>query len=82
MRVKKEFGSAPGEEEAGRARQNVFFLCLVFFFFPFVRRFWGEGERAALLGRRGSLCVAASDAGRGWDLGLSKKPTAVVSAAG
>ena len=28
MEVKRELGSAPGEKEAGRARQDVFFLCL------------------------------------------------------
>ena len=29
MEVGEEFGSAPGEEEAGPAKQNVFFLYLV-----------------------------------------------------
>ena len=35
------------EEEAGRAIQNVIFLCFVFF--SFVWRNWGEEDEAALL---------------------------------
>ena len=30
MEVKEEFGSAPGEEVAGWAKQNVSFFCLFF----------------------------------------------------
>ena len=30
MEVKREFGSSPDEEKAWRARQNVFFLCLLY----------------------------------------------------
>ena len=35
-------GSAPAEEEAGRAKQNVFFLSRVFVLFPL---FGGSGEK-------------------------------------
>ena len=78
MEVKEELGPAPGEEEAGRARQNVFFLCLVCSFFSLYSAVLGGRGREAPLSRRGGSWVAASGAGRGWDLGLSEKPTAVV----
>ena len=42
MGVKVEFGPAPGEEEAGWAKQNVFFLCRAGSFFFFV---WRTGGR-------------------------------------
>ena len=41
--VKEEFGSAPGEEEAGWAKQTISFFCLFFLFFS--RVYGGEGRR-------------------------------------
>ena len=49
MEAKEEFGSALGEEEAGRAKQNGFFFCLVHSLF-FLQLFWEEGDQGALLG--------------------------------
>ena len=60
MEVKEEFGSAPGEEEARRAKQNVFFFCPVFVLFPL---FGGSGEmeiRVPYCRRNRSLCSHGS----------------------
>ena len=51
MELKEEFRSASDEAggggvvSSGAGRTECTFLCF-FFFFPFVRRFWGEGEGA------------------------------------
>lgn len=46
MEVKEEFGSAPGEEEAGRAKQDASFLSFIFILSR-VCGVRGEGERGA-----------------------------------
>ena len=45
MKVKVEFGFAPGEEEAGRTKQNVFPFVLCVHSFSFVWRTGGKGIR-------------------------------------
>ena len=46
MKVKEEFGSAPGEKEAGRVKQNASFLSFLLVFSR-VCGVRGEGERGA-----------------------------------
>ena len=81
MEVKEEFGSAPGEEEAERAKQNLPFFCLFFFFFSCVR--W-EGRRRKgepPPGLRENLGCWVTIDGRGTEKDMPGKPTAVVSGA-
>ena len=69
MEVKEEPGPAPGEEEAGRAKQNELFFCLVCSFFFLC---------SAVLGRRRSGSPTRIDqVDLGQDMVMFKKPAAV-----
>ena len=69
MKVNEEFGSALGEEEAGWAKQSVFFFCLVCSFFFFCS--------AVLERRRSGVPTRIDQADLGQDMVKFKKPGAV-----
>ena len=66
MEVEEGFGFAPSEEEAERAKQNVFFFVFSFCF-PSCVRWEGRRRLGSPTGWEGTLGYWRMTIGRGWD---------------